>query len=138
MKAIRILAVALATTFAPCLTAHGADAAPAAAPAETASLETAIPYGIKLLEAKEYKAFLQAFVPPDMYKAMTEGGSDEFVKHFAEGRAEKLLAVMKGLKDAKPTLEEDGKKANYKLGEEIAGKKSIQFIRIGTNWYINN
>ncbi len=136
MKTIRVLATTLALLLAPCGMTFAADAAPEAA-SPTASLETAIPYAIKLLEAKDYKTFLKAFVPPDMYvKVTAEKGEDAFVQKFAEGKAERLLGVLQKIKDAKPTMADEGKTAVFQLPEEISGKKTIQFVHIGSGWYI--
>jgi hypothetical protein len=44
-------------------------------------LSAVIPQGIKLLEAKEHKTFLQLFIPPtDAEKVAREGGLDEMAK----------------------------------------------------------
>jgi hypothetical protein len=141
MKPTQILATTLALFFTPCAFSFAADAAGEAATevAPNASLDTAIPNGIKLLEAKDYKSFLKAFVPPDVHAKMTaEKGEDAFVARFADGKAEKLLSVLKAIKDKKPTMTDQGKVAVYDLAEEIAGKKTIQFIQIGNAWYIKN
>jgi hypothetical protein len=136
MKTTRVLATMLALFLAPCGIAFAAEAAPEAA-TPTASLDTAIPYAIKLLEAKDYKTFLKAFVPPDMYtKVIADKGEDAFVQQFADKKAERLLGVLQKIKDVKPALEDDGKTAVFQLPEEIAGKKTIQFIHVGNAWYI--
>ena len=137
MKATCTLAAALALLLAPCAVSFAADA-PAAATAN-ASMETAIPNGIKLLEAKDYKGFLKAFVPPDVYpKIIAEKGEDAFAAHFGESKAGKLLSVLKAIKDAKPAMKDDGNTAVYELPEEIAGKKNIQFTQVNGAWYIRN
>lgn len=140
MKATRVLATALALLLAPCAVSFAADAPATAAGAPlNATLETAVSNGIKLLEAKDYKTFLKTYVPPEVYpKLIAEKGEDAFVARFADGKAEKLLAVLKAIKDVKPAMKDDGKTAVYDLAEEIAGKKTIQFVQIGDAWYIRN
>ncbi len=102
-------------------------------------VDTAITGGIKLLEAKDYAGFLQAFVEPDMMKKFSEGGSiDEFAKMFGEKKGPQLLGVMKKIKDLKPTMEEDGKIAKFDVEFEGSSKKGIKFKKIDKYWYIIN
>ena len=103
------------------------------------NLNTAIPYGIKLLEAKEYLAFLKAFVEPEQLKKFSDRGDiEEFANKFGEGKSRQLLLVLKQIKDNKPTLSEDGKKAAYDIQVEGVTKKGITFTKVGKYWYINN
>jgi hypothetical protein len=102
-------------------------------------LETAVPEGIRLLEAKDYSTFLKNFVPPDDLKKYTENSSfDEFAKQFGETKAPRLLQVMKAIKEVKPTVDPSGMKATYELQEPIAGKKTITWLKIDKHWYIKN
>jgi len=138
MKATRILATTFALLLAPCVLSFAADAPAAAAPLN-ATVESAVANGIKLLEAKDYKTFLKTYVPPEVYpKIIADKGEDAFVAMFAGDKATKLLAVLKSIKDAKPTMKDDGKTAVYDLAEEIADKKNIQFVQVNGAWYIRN
>ncbi|HMP01898.1 MAG TPA: hypothetical protein PKD86_10740 [Gemmatales bacterium] len=102
-------------------------------------LDTAILEGIRLLEAKEYAAFLKAFVLPEELKQITESVSMEvFAQQFGERKAPRLLEVLKEVKGAKPAMDPQGAEATYELKEEIAGKKKITFIKSGKLWYIKN
>jgi hypothetical protein len=95
-------------------------------------LETAIPEGIRLLEAKEYAKFLKNFVSPDVLKKLTEKQTlEEFAKEFGEEKAARLLKALQTIKDAKPELDADGKKATYKLKE-----RPLIFVKIDKYWYI--
>lgn len=102
-------------------------------------LETAVPEGIRLLEAKDYVAFLKNFASPEDLKKFTEKTPlDEFAKEFGLEKAPRLLEVLKSIRDVKPTLELDGTKATYALKEPIGGKKVIIWVKIGKYWYIHN
>jgi len=99
--------------------------------------ETAVPEGIRLLEAKDYATFLTNFVPPDDLKKITAKASlDEFAKRFGENKAPQLLQVLKSIRDSKPALDPSGKKATYELKEQIEGKKSIIWVKVDKYWYI--
>jgi hypothetical protein len=102
-------------------------------------LETAIPEAIRLLEAKEHETLLKSFVPPDELKQLTNGMSlEEFAKRFGKSHAPTLLQILQAVKDKKPTLDPDGKKATFKHGIKDAPKDSITFVKIDNFWYIQN
>ncbi len=103
------------------------------------TLETLIPEGIRILEAKEYKTFVEIFVPPDELKKITEGTSlEEFAKTFGERKAPRLLEILKEIKGTKPSLDDNGTKATFVLKEEKDGKKAITFVKVDKYWYIQN
>ena len=102
-------------------------------------LETAIPHAIKLLESKKYADLLRALVEPDHLKELLKSMDlDEFAKKFAESHAEQLLRTLKEIKDAKPKLEDDGKRAVFTVKENAATKNSITFRRHGKTWHLQN
>lgn len=102
-------------------------------------LETAIPEGIRLLEAREYASFLKKFVLPDDLKKITQAMPfDKLVKDFSMEKAAVLLTILKEVKDAKPTLSDDGMKATYPLKKGTAPKDAITFVKVGKLWYIAN
>jgi hypothetical protein len=108
-------------------------------PESREALETAIPEGIRLLEAKEYKVFVEIFVPPADLKKIIEGSSlEEFAKKFGERKAPRLLEILKEIKGTKPSLDDNGTEATFSLKEEKDGKKSITFVKIDKYWYIKN
>lgn len=108
-------------------------------PESREALETAIPDGIRLLESKEYKAFVENFVPPADLKKIIEGTSlEEFAKNFGERKAPRLLEVLKEIKGTKPSLDDKGTKATFALKEEKHGKKSITFVKVAKLWYLKN
>lgn len=108
-------------------------------PESREALETAIPEGIRLLEAKEYKVFVEIFVPPADLKKIIEGTSlEEFAKKFGERKAPRLLEVFEEIKGTNPSLDDSGTKATFALKEEKDGKKSITFVKVDKYWYIKN
>ena len=103
------------------------------------NLNTAIPEAIRLLEAKEYKAFLKSFMTPDDFKKLTATESlEKYAKAWGERKGLILLKFCKVIKDAKPTLDDTGTKATFTIKEAIAGKKSITFVKVEKHWCIRN
>jgi hypothetical protein len=103
------------------------------------ALETAIPEGIRLLEAKEYKPFIEKFALPEHLAKMKERGDfDEVVERFGKQDAPDLLGALKSIKDAKPTLDKEGNEATYELKRPVRDKKVIKFKKVDKLWYLNN
>jgi len=47
--------------------------------------------------------------------------------------------ALKAIKDSKPALNPDGKKATYKLKEPLPnGSKTIGFVKVEKYWYIHD
>jgi hypothetical protein len=108
-------------------------------PERREQLATAIPEGIRLLEAKEFESFLKSFVPPEDLKRITEETSlAEFAKTFGQRKAPRLLEVLTEIKDEKPVFGKNETEATYTLKKEIGGKKSLTFVMIDKYWYIRN
>ncbi len=102
-------------------------------------LETAIPEAIRLLEAKEYETFLKTFVAPDdMKKCLKDGSLAEFARNFAEDKAANLLLILKAIKDQKPALDAEEKKATFKHEIKSAAKDVLIFAKVEKFWYIQN
>jgi hypothetical protein len=122
-----------------CLVVFGAWALADAKVDRREKLETAIPEGVRLLEAKEYATFIKHFAEPDQLKKATRDTSLEaFAKEFGQEKAAILLKVLKSIKDTKPAFSADGKKATYNLKDDVAGKKTITFVKVDKYWYIQN
>lgn len=118
-------------------------AGPAAAPAKPhpcAELETALPHGIRLLEAKNHRAFLEDFCPPEVLEEMVQrdGGMDRVVNNFAKHSAGILLLVLKSVQTQQPSMSGDGDTATYTVTVEESPRDELQFIRIDGRWYIDN
>jgi hypothetical protein len=99
-----------------------------------------VPEMIRLLEAKDYPAVLEALVPPDIFKKITaEQPLEKFAKEFGETKGASLLAVLKVVKDKTPKLTDDGNTATYDLPENPEfPKKEIIFTKIEKRWFIKN
>ena len=103
------------------------------------SLETAIPEAIRLLEAKDYRSLLKAFVAPEDLKKFSErGGFEDFVTKFSSRKAPSLLATLNSIKGIKPTLKDEDRTAVFEFKEPIQGKTSITFVKIDKYWYLQN
>lgn len=128
-------------------------AAPPAAPADPVAdatvdmsdLEKAIPYGISLLEKKDYKTFFKQFADPKMIEEMIKNGGsiDDMVKGVNPEMAEGILFAFKSLKDLKPKMEDDGKLATYTFTEDMVAdhklpNSQLVFHRVDNHWYIKN
>ena len=134
MLSIRLLSISL-LVFSFVSPVVGQDVKPESREA----LETAIPEGIRLLEAKKYKVFVEIFVPPaDLKKIRERTSLEELAKSFGERKAPILLEVLKEIKGTKPSLDDTGTKATFALKEKTGGKKSITFVKIEKYWYITN
>jgi hypothetical protein len=102
-------------------------------------LKTAIPEGIRMLEAKEYVAFIKAFVEPELLKKIIGNGPiEKFAEIFGKAKAESLLNVLQQIKDQQPELKENGTKAVFKIKDPVNGKDEIKFNKIEKFWYIDN
>lgn len=103
-------------------------------------LKTAIPAAIQLLEDKEYETFLKKYVPPEDLEQITKKTPlAELAQKFGSGnKASRLLATLQAIKDSKPKIESNGKKAVFELKESDSGKQSITFIKIDKLWYVQN
>lgn len=104
------------------------------------SLETAIPHGIKLLEAKKHEEFIKTFIEPDALKKFTADPKRfaDLVAGFGGEKADALLKALKEVKGEKPELVKDGKVAKFKLKTPIGGRDEIAFVKVGKTWHISN
>jgi hypothetical protein len=102
------------------------------------NIGTLIPHGIKLMEAKKYKEFMEAFVPPADLARMKESGMfDEIAKKFGEGnKATQLLAALKEVNGSVPEYNDDKTEATFKLKTPQGNKKSLDFKQVGTYWVL--
>jgi hypothetical protein len=113
-----------------------ADEARAKEPEE---LPAAIAAAIRRLEAKEYETFLRDFVNPDDLKKVTEKTDlAKLATQFKGEKADRLLRILKSIKDATPKFEKDGELAVFPVKVEGAPKNSITFVKVDKFWYIKN
>lgn len=117
-------------------TAMGAAESP---PERYKSLETAIPEGIRLLEAKEYATFLKNFVEPEHFKLLTQSVPlEKFAQKFGEGKAELMLEVLRSIRGTNPTMDASGTLATYTLKEPPKVRPTIVWVKVEDRWYIRN
>ncbi|MEQ8786836.1 MAG: hypothetical protein RIC55_11080 [Pirellulaceae bacterium] len=102
-------------------------------------VRTAIEDGIRLLEAKEFKTFIERYAHPmDLKKILKEKSVDELAKEFQESNAEKLLVVLQMIRRDTPEMSEDGRQAVFKLKAEGLPRDGIRYEKSGDFWYIRN
>jgi HEAT repeat protein len=133
------------TPVAPATSAAPATTAPPSAAGEPdprENLETAVPEGIRLLEAKDYKSFIQKFIPPEALALMLalppKQTIDDLAKDFGAKASSDFLQGLKAIKGLQPEMSPDGKKATFKLKEPIGGENTFCFEKIDKFWYITN
>ncbi len=97
-------------------------------------LAQAIDEGIKMLEAKDYKAFIERFIPPaELKEVIAQNGLDELAKNFGNAKAGMLLQALKDIQTMSPELSEDGQKASFAVEP-----RSVIFKKIEGKWRIGN
>jgi ActR/RegA family two-component response regulator len=103
--------------------------------------ETAIAEWIRLLEAKDYKSFVQEFTPPEalaLLLSMSKMTIEDLAKDIGEKSSADVLQALKAAKDVKPEMSADGQKATFKLKEPVDGHDSFSLVRIEKFWYMAN
>lgn len=104
-------------------------------------LETAIAEAVRLLEAKEYKKFLESFVAPEDLKRITEQVPLEVLaEQFGRERAGHVLKVLRSIEKAKPQIDPNSREASFTIeqGLQLPGREKMVFIQVGGLWYIRN
>lgn len=103
---------------------------------ETARLKATIDSMIVVLEAKEYRRFLERFVEPAF---RDRKGVDAIMEEFEEEKAELLLAVLKEVRSKTPTYSRRGTAASYKFKKRSdVPRNKINFIKVDGLWYLRN
>lgn len=99
--------------------------------------ETAVKEGIRLLEAKKYAEFLQTFArPSEVEELIAKGPIEDVAKEFGDRRAPDLLAALRAASAMKPTLNEDGTRAEYRFEKPFGRERRISMVKIGEFWYM--
>ena len=110
---------------------------PAANP--QAELNSAISYGLELLNEKDYENFIQKLArPADLKKILETKKLDELVEAFSSDKAKKTILALKHIQNVEPTLNEDGTVAEFPLELNGFPQKTIVFERVEGLWYIRN
>lgn len=102
-----------------------------------ASLESALPELIRLLEAKEYTQLLKTWLAPDdLARLEKEPGLDVVAKGLGGEKADRLHKVLKEAKKMQPRLSEGGELATYVFPNMEF--PDLRFQKVGKRWYIKN
>lgn len=102
------------------------------------NLDSAIGEAIRLLEAKDYAAFLKTFIEPTML-ASRRDSFEAFAASFAGERADRLLATLKHLRTLKPAMNTDATIATYQPDPNAGvGTRPVRWEKTGKYWYIAN
>lgn len=100
-------------------------------------LRAAIDSGIALLEAQQWKPFLERFIVPAQKEAvMRIGGIDELVKEFTDEKAMVLLNALKDVRLRTPKFNEAKSTATLRLTKRLGGHATIVFQLVDGAWYI--
>ena len=106
---------------------------------EAQSLQATINKGISLLEEKKYEAFLGRFPLPDELARMRKNRSmEELARTFAKQHAARLLGMLKQIKEEKPQLSDEGRRAEYAVSWKNFSKSKLVFLKIEDRWYLHN
>jgi hypothetical protein len=128
------------------LSASAADAAqeagqpPASRPTTTpatqpAALAATLDQAVKLLEARKHEEVIRLLIEPKELDRWLESTTMERVIEGFKGRkADDLLLVLRQARAGVPVVDQDGKRATFKL--EGAVRKDVDFARIGDKWYL--
>lgn len=113
--------------------------APAPAKADPReNLDTAITEAIRLLEKKDYAAFLTTFSEPGRM-AKRRDSIQEFAAEFGRERAALVLDMLKHIQKAKPTMSENGTVATFAIDPKLTGgRDNVRWRKTERYWYIDN
>ncbi len=102
------------------------------------NLNTAIVYAIQLFKNKDYKSFLENYVlPEDLEVILQKMTMEDFVKKFAEKKAEKVLNALKSAKEISPEYDESGTIAIFSK-DKVGMHKDMVFKKVEKYWYLAN
>jgi hypothetical protein len=100
------------------------------------SPETAVKEGIRLLEAKKYADFLRTFAQPsELEELLASRSLEELGADYGERRAPDMLAALRAAAAMKPTLTQDGSRAEYRFEKPFGRERRISMQKIGEFWY---
>ena len=108
-------------------------------PDPRAELETAIPYAIGLLEKKETQTCNEKFSHPDELKrVLANRDMERIVGDFAKEKAKTTMAALEKIKDATPTMRDEGNVAVFSLDLPGSPIKEIVFAKTDGHWLLRN
>ncbi|HEX8844449.1 MAG TPA: hypothetical protein VF791_07385 [Pyrinomonadaceae bacterium] len=112
-------------------------------------LNSSIEQAISMLEAKQYKEFLQEFFnPEEMANALKRQSLDNLAGEFSKSKAGLLLGVLKRIKGRQPQYSSDQTEARFSLASDTdlpvdpdptaRDINYIAFKKVNGVWYIKN
>jgi hypothetical protein len=110
-------------------------------PSPRENVESTVVEGLRLLESKDYRTFLQEYFPPDWVKAkMAEpGGLNAWVDGWVANSLGNVQRHLKQASTVKPTYDEAKTTAIFRLtiqeGKE-SFVKNYKMVKVGRYWYI--
>jgi len=109
---------------------------PATAPAtQPAALAATVDKAVKLLEAQKHEEVVRLLIEPKELDRWLESTTMARVVEGFQGRkADDLLLVLKQVRERPPTIDQDGRRATFKLDGAV--RKDVDFARIGDKWYL--
>jgi len=122
-----------------------------APPSPRNELTTTIPELVRLISAQDFETLMQDFMPPDELDALLvadgQPGQPMTLPVLANLMRQnpKVMQQMAGaaqfltyLQTQTPTFDATGESASYPLPKGINGMDSINFVKVGGNWYVKN
>jgi hypothetical protein len=98
---------------------------------------TAVQEAIRLIETKNYVALLKTFAMPEELERLTRTTTLEAAAaDFGRDRASRILEALKAAAKLKPTLNEDGTRADFLFETPVGGERRIRLQKVGEFWYL--
>ena len=106
---------------------------------EAQSLQATITEGISLLEEKKYEAFLSRLpLPKELDRMRKNRSMEELARTFAKQHADRLLGMLQQIKEQKPQLSDEGRRAEYAVEWRNFSKSKLVFLKIEDRWHLHN
>ena len=106
---------------------------------EPQSLPATIEQGISLLENQKYEAFLIRIPVPEELERMRKNRSmEEIARTFSKQHAPRLLGMLNQIKDEKPVISDEGRRAEYNVDWKNFSRKKLVFLQISGRWHLHN
>jgi hypothetical protein len=133
--------ISVLPSLALCLSVFTAPVQVTPKPSPRENVETTVVEGLRLLESKDYRRFLQEYFPPEWVKAkMAEpGGLNAWVDVFVAHSLGNVLQHLKQASTIKPIYDEAKTTAIFTLTIQDGNEsfvKNYRMVKIGRYWYI--
>jgi hypothetical protein len=134
-SAVVVLLGAIAAAPAVVQGAQRAATRPATSPTQPAALAGTIDKAVKLLEARKHEEVVRLLIEPkELDRWLQSTTMERVVEGFQGRKADDLLLVLRQVRERTPTIDEDGRRATFKLDGAV--RKDVDFARIGDKWYL--